>query len=137
MSCFYHKVNNFSAFLLHYYSQSSFELYKKIAKTTLFDSEYQLEDIKFEEKKLKFLINEHKPHFSPCEWQKICWFERHFEKDIDNDYDLEYNRLIELKFSKFQDILSAKQVSEKIRSLSESLIKEKCRRIDAVTSHFV
>ena len=31
------------------YSQSSFELYKKIAKTKFFNSEYQLEDIKFEE----------------------------------------------------------------------------------------
>ena len=34
------------------YSQSSFELYKKIAKTKFFDSEYHLEDIKFEEKKV-------------------------------------------------------------------------------------
>lgn len=111
---------------------SSFELYNLIAKTSFHEKSTLLDSCLFDEGNIETLVCEHKSHFTEKEWKKICWFESHFSKYINKEYtyhDIEYERLIDLKYSKFQSLLKFKECQDIINKLLQIESDELLQRV--------
>ena len=105
-------------------SQSTYDLYKLIAKIKFLNIEFLFENVEFDDSKLNHLIIEHKPSFTKSEWKQICWFENHFEKTLDGDtFGHSYDEIVALKFAKYQCLLLTKELSDNFLSVSQSVIK--------------
>lgn len=113
------------------YVSSSLELYKLISKTKFHDASILFNNVKIDESKIITLIIDHKCDFSIEDWRKICWFESHFAKSLDNIFhELDYEEVLRLKYSKFQLLLNFKECCQNWLSVSRQQIKDKTNRYD-------
>ena len=107
---------------------SSFDLHELIAKSQFRSTEFPSQGVVYDEQVIETLVVEHKPHLTQEEWHKICWFENHFHKS-ESSLPHEYEKLIALKYSKFQSILSFRESSERLLRITNNDVKVKTKRI--------
>ena len=113
---------------------SSFNLYKLIAKTKFHDSESLFSRCTFDEDDILTLVAEHKTLFTENEWLQICWFENQFSKCVEVKFqNLSYDEMINLKYDKFQSLLSFKECSKKLLTCVSEHMKQRLLRIDAAS----
>lgn len=71
------------------------------------------------------MVVEHKPNFTPSEWKRICWFENSFSRDLKlQQSDLPYKEILELKYCKYQSLLTLVDCSKKWVRESETQIQQ-------------
>lgn len=110
---------------------SSFDIYKLIAKTKFQNLDVLFENTSIDETNIKTLIAEHKPCFTAPAWKKICWFETHFSKTLEQtDKELGFEEILRLKYSKFQSIVSIQTCRDEWSTASKQQIKTKHQRIE-------
>ena len=111
--------------------KSSLELYKQIAKANIHQNSV-FAQIDIPEQDIVTLIVEHKPYFTSSEWKKICWFENSISRDIKiQQIDLSYEKVLELKYDKYQSLLTLIDRSKEWVRQSEAQIQEKTLRYKA------
>ena len=109
---------------------SSYDLYKLIAKTRFHNVDIvQLQNSAIEETEIDTIIMDHKAEFTTEEWSKIVWFENNFSKTVDYTVS-DYENVVELKYSKFQSLLSFKEVSNNLIHVVNKDIKTREKRLN-------
>lgn len=113
------------------YISSSLDLYQLISKTKFHDTSILFNSLHVDECNIQTLVIEHKIHFNPDEWRKICWFEKHFSKSVELIiHELDFEEVLRLKYGKFQSVLSFKECSKTWLQISCQQIKDKAYRYD-------
>ena len=113
------------------YVVSSLDIYRLIAKTKFYNIDVDhihVQNSETDENDTPSLLTEHKGHFTSDEWSKIVWFERHFSKHLDF-LEQGYDAIVNLKYSKFQSLLSIKDCCDQLRNIISLDLKTREERI--------
>ena len=116
----------------NYIEKSSLDLYKQIAKANIHQYTGVFEQIDIPEQEIVTLVVEHKSYFNSSEWKRICWFENSFSRDLKlQQSELSYEDVLELKYCKYQSLLTLIDCSKTWVCESEAHIQQKNLRYQA------
>lgn len=109
---------------------SLLELYKVIAKSHLKSTVIEnvlLGSLNIDETQIPGLISGHKSNFSHLEWQKICLFEWHFQKECKTDNST-YEDEVKLRWDFYNSYQNMYQLSSALYTTSKHIILHQMRR---------